>query len=94
MDKNINDNNRMIETGKELLKQVSTLGIGVIFGNFVTFLIPEVCIPLKICSYVGTFILGSMASDKAEEYIDSKTEEIQQFIVTAKDELNKILEEG
>lgn len=88
------DHNELIKNGKEVLKQVSSLGIGVIFGNIVGWLIPEVGIPLKICSYVGTFVLGSMASDKAEEYIDTKAEELEQFIVTAKDEFDKIKEEG
>ena len=88
------DHNELIKNGKEVLKQVSSLGIGVVFGNIVGWLIPEVSIPVKICSYIGTFILGSMVSDKAEEYIDIKSDEIEQFIVTAKDEINKMQEEG
>lgn len=88
------DYNELIKNGKEVLKQVSSLGIGVVFGNIVGWLIPEVSIPVKICGYIGTFILGSMVSDKAEEYIDTKSNEIEQFIVTAKDEINKIQEEG
>lgn len=88
------DYNELIKNGKEVLKQVSSLGIGVVFGNIVGWLIPEVSIPVKICGYIGTFILGSMVSDKAEEYIDTKSDEIEQFIVTAKDEINKIQEKG
>lgn len=88
------DHNELIKNGKEVLKQVSSLGIGVIFGNIVGWLIPEVSIPVKICSYIGTFVLGSMVSDKAEEYIDTKSDEFEQFIVTAKDEINKMQEEG
>lgn len=86
--------NEMIKTGKEVLKQASSLGIGVVFGNIVGWLIPEVSIPVKICGYIGTFVLGSMVSDKAEEYIDAKSDEFEQFIVTAKDEINKMQEEG
>ena len=88
------DHNELIKNGKEVLKQVSSLGIGVVFGNIVGWLIPEVSIPVKICSYIGTFVLGSMVSDKAEEYIDTKSDEFEQFIVAAKDEINKIQEEG
>lgn len=88
------DHNELIKTGKEVFKQVSSLGIGVVFGNIVGWLIPEVSIPVKICSYIGTFVLGSMVSDKAEEYIDAKSDEFEQFVVAAKDEINKIQEEG
>ena len=88
------DHNELIKNGKEVLKQVSSLGIGVVFGNIVGWLIPEVSIPVKICGYIGTFVLGSMLADKSDEYIDSKAEELEQFIVTAKDEFDKIKEEG
>lgn len=88
------DHNELIKNGKEVLKQVSSLGIGVVFGNIVGWLIPEVSIPVKICGYIGTFVLGSMLADKSDEYIDTKTEELEQFIVTAKDEISKMQEEG
>ena len=83
-----------INAGKEILKQTSALGIGVVFGNVVGWLIPEVSIPIKLCGYVGTFILGCMMADKSDEYIDARADELEQFIVAAKDELNNLSEEG
>lgn len=62
---------------KEGLKSVTSIGTGMVIGNMATMFLGEAIIPIKICAYVGSYILSLMLSEKTDEYIDKKAEEIK-----------------
>ncbi len=77
---------KIVSTGKTVVKNLSNIGIGVFFGNIATVLVPEIGIPLRICTTVGAYVLGCMVADKADEYIDEKVEEIKTEITENSEE--------
>lgn len=63
----------MIKTG---LSVVVSVGVGAIVNNAVKSTTPVTTKGLtKLCVVVGTFVLGSMFSEKATKYTDEKIDE-------------------
>ena len=57
------------------LKVVTDVGTGAIIGNVASMFLGNTILPVKVCAYVGSYILSMMLSEKTDEYIDRKTDE-------------------
>ena len=68
---------KVINTSKNILKNASSIGIGALFGDLSLIILPEVSLPVRICSSIASYMLGLMLIDKTDEYIDQKAEEIK-----------------
>ena len=85
---------KTIRSGKEILKEITTLGLGVVIGNITSVLMPEVSIPIKARGYIGSYIVSMVISDKTDEYIDVKSEELINGIADIKNSIKNKKGEG
>lgn len=65
----------IFDKGASCLKTATNVGVGAVIGNIATAFMPTVALPIKVCAYIGSYILSMMLSEKTDEYIDRKTEE-------------------
>lgn len=85
---------KVYDAGKEGLKIVSDLGIGVIFGAFTQYFMPAVGIPTKAAVWIGTKIFTGFVTSKTDDYIDKTGDEIVEMIDGAINQVKEAAENG
>ena len=85
---------KIYDTGKEGLKMVSDLGIGVIFGAFTQYFMPEVGIPTKAVVWIGSKIFTGFVTSKTDDYIDKTGDEIVEIIDNTLEQVKEAAENG
>lgn len=65
----------IFEKGGECLKMVTNLGVGTVIGNIASRHLGGTMLPVKVCAYIGSYILSMLLSEKTDDYINRKTEE-------------------
>lgn len=67
----------VLKTGKQIVTIVVSAGVGAIVANAVKMTTPINTGTLKkLCIGTGSFVLGSMLSEKATDYTDEKIDEM------------------
>ena len=85
---------KIYDTGKEGLKMVSEVGIGVLFGAFTQTFMPRVGIPTKAAVWIGTKIFTGFVTSKTDDYIDKTGDEIVEIIDDAITQVKEAAENG
>lgn len=67
----------VLKTGKQIITVVVSAGVGMIVANAVKMTTPlNVGVLKKLSIGAGSFVLGSMLSDKATEYTDQTIDKV------------------
>lgn len=85
--------NKILSTGKEVVKAVAAIGNGVLSGFVAGLSFLPFGTPVRICACVSSFILGGVLTDKTDAYIDKVADQIQEEINNATEELDEEDEE-
>jgi len=81
--------NKVLSTGKEVMKAVAAIGNGVLSGLVAGLSFLPFGMPVRICACVSSFVLGGILTDKTDAYIDKCADQIQEEINKAADELDE-----
>lgn len=80
--------NKILSTGKEVVKAVAAIGNGVLSGFAAGLSFLPFGTPIRICACVSSFILGGVLTDKTDAYIDKVADQIQEEFDQADEELS------
>lgn len=81
--------NKILNTGKEVVKAVAAIGNGVLSGFVAGLSFLPFGTPVRICACVSSFILGGVLTDKTDAYIDKVADQIQEEFDQAAEELSE-----
>lgn len=81
--------NKILSTGKEVVKAVAAIGNGVLSGFVAGLSFLPFGTPVRICACVSSFILGGVLTDKTDAYIDKVADQIQEEFDQAAEELSE-----
>lgn len=73
------------ETVRNGVKLLTGGSVQMMLGGVISAIMPpQISIPYKVATYIGSFVVSMYATEKLDEFVDKKIDEVEETVETVK----------